>query len=44
MIDENAKYSLKEKKRLLAQFYKGHPEIFMQYFGSRLSTLNLIEV
>ncbi|XP_043083280.1 DEP domain-containing protein 7 isoform X2 [Puntigrus tetrazona] len=43
-IDENPKYSLKEKKRLLAQFYKGHPDIFMQYFGSRLSTLNLLEV
>ncbi|XP_042608589.1 DEP domain-containing protein 7 isoform X2 [Cyprinus carpio] len=42
-IDENTKYSLKEKKRLLAQFYKGHPDIFMQYFGSRLSTLNLLE-
>uniref|UniRef100_A0A672R9N1 DEP domain containing 7 n=2 Tax=Sinocyclocheilus grahami TaxID=75366 RepID=A0A672R9N1_SINGR len=43
-IDENTKYPLKEKKRLLAQFYKGHPDIFMQYFGSRLSTLNLLEV
>ncbi|KAK9952050.1 hypothetical protein ABG768_017910 [Culter alburnus] len=43
-IDENTKYSLKEKKRLLAQFYKGHPDIFTQYFGSRLSTLNLLEV
>ncbi|XP_057185574.1 DEP domain-containing protein 7 isoform X1 [Triplophysa rosa] len=43
MIDENTKYSPREKKRLLAQFYKGHPEIFMQYFGSRLSTLNLNE-
>ncbi|XP_067235258.1 DEP domain-containing protein 7 [Chanodichthys erythropterus] len=43
-IDENTKYSLKEKKRLLAQFYKGHPDIFMQYFGSRLGTLNLLEV
>nr|XP_055048449.1 DEP domain-containing protein 7 [Misgurnus anguillicaudatus] len=43
-IDENPKYSTKEKKRLLAQFYKGHPEIFMQYFGSRLSSLNLLEV
>ncbi|XP_052453787.1 DEP domain-containing protein 7 [Carassius gibelio] len=42
-IDENTRYSLKEKKRLLAQFYKGHPDIFMQYFGSRLSTLNLLE-
>ncbi|XP_690061.8 DEP domain-containing protein 7 [Danio rerio] len=42
-IDENTKYSLKEKKRLLGQFYKGHPDIFMQYFGSRLSTLNLLE-
>ncbi|XP_017340339.1 DEP domain-containing protein 7 isoform X2 [Ictalurus punctatus] len=43
-IDENTKYSMKEKKRLLAQFYKGHPDIFAQYFGSRLSTVRLSEV
>ncbi|KAM9496285.1 DEP domain-containing protein 7 isoform 2-T2 [Clarias gariepinus] len=43
-IDENTKYSTKEKKRLLAQFYKGHPDIFAEYFGSRLSTINLSEV
>ncbi|MCI4382063.1 hypothetical protein PGIGA_G00259320 [Pangasianodon gigas] len=43
-IDENTQYSMKEKRRLLAQFYKGHPEIFAQYFGSRLSTISLSEV
>lgn len=43
-IDENTKYSVKEKNRLLAQFYKGHPDIFAQYFGSRLSTISLSEV
>lgn len=43
-IDENTKYSVKEKRRLLAQFYKGHPEIFAQYFGSRLSTINLFDI
>lgn len=36
-INENPKLSTKEKKRLLGQFYKGHPEIFVQYFGSRLA-------
>ncbi|TRY90230.1 hypothetical protein DNTS_027164 [Danionella cerebrum] len=43
-IDENNKYSQKEKNRLLSQFYNGHPDIFMQYFGTRLNTLNLVEV
>ncbi|XP_076860710.1 DEP domain-containing protein 7 isoform X2 [Brachyhypopomus gauderio] len=43
-IDENLKYSMKEKNRLLAQFYKGHPDIFAQYFGSRLGTVNLLNV
>ncbi|XP_062849602.1 DEP domain-containing protein 7 isoform X2 [Trichomycterus rosablanca] len=43
-IDENTKYSVKEKRRLLTQFYKGHPEIFAQYFGSRLSTISLFDV
>lgn len=43
-IDENPKYSMKERRRLLAQFYKGHPDIFAQYFGSRLNTINLSEV
>ncbi|XP_041715521.2 DEP domain-containing protein 7 isoform X1 [Coregonus clupeaformis] len=37
-IHENPKLSNKEKRRLLGQFYKGHPEIFVQYFGSRLSS------
>ncbi|XP_072529899.1 DEP domain-containing protein 7 [Salminus brasiliensis] len=43
-IDENPKYSTKEKNRLLAQFYKGHPDIFAQYFGSRLGTISLFDV
>ena len=40
-IHENAKLSTKEKRRLLGQFYKGHPEIFIQYFGSRMTTADL---
>ncbi|KAM3877228.1 DEP domain-containing protein 7 [Diretmus argenteus] len=40
-IHENPKFSTKEKRRLLGQFYKGHPEIFVQYFGSRLSSVNV---
>ncbi|XP_068586487.1 DEP domain-containing protein 7 isoform X1 [Cebidichthys violaceus] len=39
-VHENPKLSNKEKRRLLAQFYKGHPEIFVQYFGNRLSSIN----
>ncbi|KAI5615450.1 DEP domain-containing protein 7, partial [Silurus asotus] len=42
-IDENTAYSMKVKRRLLAQFHKGHPDIFAQYFGSRLSTISLSE-
>lgn len=37
-IHENSKFSVKEKRRLLGQFYKGHPEIFVQYFGNRISS------
>ncbi|KAM6972931.1 DEP domain-containing protein 7-like [Aplochiton taeniatus] len=33
-IHENPSFSAKEKKRLLGQFYQGHPEIFLQYFGT----------
>lgn len=32
-IHLDAKISIKEKKRLLGQFYQAHPEIFNQYFG-----------
>lgn len=32
-IDLDAKISSKERKRLLGQFYRAHPEIFNQYFG-----------
>uniref|UniRef100_A0A3Q3WZM3 DEP domain-containing protein 7 n=1 Tax=Mola mola TaxID=94237 RepID=A0A3Q3WZM3_MOLML len=41
-IHENPKLSSKEKQRLLGQFYKGHPEIFVQYFGNRLSSINML--
>ncbi|KAF0043286.1 hypothetical protein F2P81_004623 [Scophthalmus maximus] len=41
-VHENPKLSVKEKRRLLGQFYKGHPEIFVQYFGNRLSSLNML--
>lgn len=40
-IHENTKLSTKEKRRLLGQFYKGHPEIFVQYFGSRLASVDM---
>ncbi|XP_039989784.1 DEP domain-containing protein 7 isoform X1 [Xiphias gladius] len=40
-VHENPKLSIKEKRRLLGQFYKGHPEIFVQYFGNRLSSVNM---
>ncbi|XP_007941470.1 DEP domain-containing protein 7 [Orycteropus afer afer] len=32
-IDEDSKLSTKEKKKLLGQFYKCHPNIFIEYFG-----------
>lgn len=32
-IDVDGKISSKERKRLLGQFYRAHPEIFNQYFG-----------
>ncbi|XP_066556588.1 DEP domain-containing protein 7 isoform X2 [Amia ocellicauda] len=38
-IHENPKLSTKEKKRLLGQFYKSHPDIFIQYFGNRTSNI-----
>ncbi|XP_072236516.1 DEP domain-containing protein 7 [Leuresthes tenuis] len=41
-VHENPKLSTKEKRRLLGQFYKGHPEIFVQYFGDRLSSINTL--
>ncbi|XP_071346115.1 DEP domain-containing protein 7 isoform X1 [Trachinotus anak] len=41
-VHENPKLSVKEKRRLLGQFYKGHPEIFVQYFGNRLSSINML--
>lgn len=41
-VHENPKLSSKEKRRLLGQFYKGHPEIFVQYFGNRLSSVNML--
>ncbi|XP_060924817.1 DEP domain-containing protein 7 [Limanda limanda] len=41
-IHENPEFSIREKRRLLGQFYKGHPEIFVQYFGNRLSSINML--
>ncbi|XP_061566839.1 DEP domain-containing protein 7 [Cololabis saira] len=41
-VHENDKLSTKEKRRLLGQFYKAHPEIFVQYFGNRLSSINMV--
>ncbi|XP_062246133.1 DEP domain-containing protein 7-like [Platichthys flesus] len=39
-INTNTKSSAKERKRLLGQFYRAHPEIFNQFFGdSALSML-----
>ncbi|GAB1286643.1 DEP domain-containing protein 7 [Apodemus speciosus] len=33
-IDEDSKLSAKEKKKLLGQFRKSHPDIFIEYFGN----------
>ncbi|XP_072320793.1 DEP domain-containing protein 7 [Eucyclogobius newberryi] len=41
-IHENPHLSANERRRLLGQFYKGHPEIFVQYFGNRLSAVNML--
>lgn len=41
-IHENPNMPNKEKRRLLAQFYKGHPDIFVQYFGNKLSSMNML--
>ncbi|KAM9302290.1 DEP domain-containing protein 7 [Gastrophryne carolinensis] len=38
-VYENPKLSPKEKKRLLGQFYKSHPDIFIQFFGDKVSTV-----
>ncbi|KAG5848871.1 hypothetical protein ANANG_G00104030 [Anguilla anguilla] len=40
-IRENPTLSAKEKKRLLGQFYKGHPEILVQYLENRMSTVDV---
>ncbi|XP_026025881.1 DEP domain-containing protein 7 [Astatotilapia calliptera] len=41
-VHESPTLSDKEKRRLLGQFYKGHPEIFVQYFGNKLSSINML--
>ncbi|KAL1007716.1 hypothetical protein UPYG_G00090630 [Umbra pygmaea] len=41
-IHENSKLSNKEKTRLLGQFYKGHPDIFVQYFGSSFGSDDML--
>ncbi|XP_064784967.1 DEP domain-containing protein 7-like [Oncorhynchus masou masou] len=40
-INEDPKHSAKERKRLLRQFYQGHPEIFVQYFGDSVSAVGV---
>ncbi|XP_077376155.1 DEP domain-containing protein 7 [Festucalex cinctus] len=41
-IHENPNLPSKERRRLLGQFYKGHPDIFVQYFGNKLSSMNML--
>ncbi|XP_054627686.1 DEP domain-containing protein 7 isoform X1 [Dunckerocampus dactyliophorus] len=41
-IHENPNVPPKEKRRLLGQFYKGHPDIFVQYFGNKISSMNVV--
>uniref|UniRef100_A0A3B4GM16 DEP domain-containing protein 7 n=1 Tax=Pundamilia nyererei TaxID=303518 RepID=A0A3B4GM16_9CICH len=41
-VHESPTLSDKEKRRLLGQFYKGHSEIFVQYFGNKLSSINML--
>ncbi|XP_044536917.1 DEP domain-containing protein 7 [Gracilinanus agilis] len=38
-IDEDSKISAKEKKKLLRQFYESHQNIFVEYFGDRISNI-----
>ncbi|XP_078004829.1 DEP domain-containing protein 7 isoform X1 [Phascolarctos cinereus] len=38
-IDEDSKLPAKEKKKLLGQFYESHPNIFIEYFGDRVSNI-----
>ncbi|XP_007530156.1 DEP domain-containing protein 7 [Erinaceus europaeus] len=38
-IDENSKLSAKEKKKLLSQFYKSHPNTFIEYFGDCITNV-----
>ncbi|XP_069079621.1 DEP domain-containing protein 7 isoform X2 [Pleurodeles waltl] len=38
-IYENTRLSSKEKRRLLGQFYKSHPDIYIQYFGDKATTV-----
>ncbi|XP_061882649.1 DEP domain-containing protein 7 isoform X2 [Entelurus aequoreus] len=41
-IHENPTLPPKEKQRLLGQFYKGHPDIVVQYFGNKFSRMNVV--
>ncbi|XP_077568731.1 DEP domain-containing protein 7 isoform X1 [Stigmatopora nigra] len=41
-IHENPNMPSKEKRRLLAQFYKGHPDIFVKYFGKKILSMNML--
>ncbi|XP_077482031.1 DEP domain-containing protein 7 isoform X2 [Stigmatopora argus] len=40
-IHENPNMPSKEKRRQLAEFYKGHPDIFVKYFGKKISSMNM---
>ncbi|KAF6731195.1 DEP domain-containing protein 7 [Oryzias melastigma] len=42
LIYEKPTLSSKEKTRVLAQFYKAHPQVFIQFFGNKLSSINLM--
>lgn len=42
VIYEKPTLSSKDKTRLLGQFYKAHPQVFIQYFGNKLSSINMM--
>ncbi|XP_013857347.1 DEP domain-containing protein 7 [Austrofundulus limnaeus] len=41
-VHESPKFSTKEKKQLLGRLSKAHPDIFVQYFGNKLSSVNML--
>uniref|UniRef100_A0A8C6LGX2 DEP domain-containing protein 7 n=1 Tax=Nothobranchius furzeri TaxID=105023 RepID=A0A8C6LGX2_NOTFU len=42
MVQESPKFSAKDKKQLLGQISKTHTEIFVKYFGNKLSNVNML--